>query len=234
MHIYIYDNYVNNKKYDAVIAQVETRITDLGLNGKIIRLGLMKNIFTTVENEIKYGAKTITAVGNNKTFNQVINAVLNTEIKNSMEINIPIGFIPIGQENNSIAEGLGIKEGEEACDALSARRIEQLDVAKANHVFFLSQATISSQSTILEIAKNYSIEILDPGEINIINLSTAKIISDKIKSNPQDGILELHIRTKKPKKLINLKTDQNQSFFSLKKLTIKNNKLPLMVDNALE
>ncbi|MFH1822790.1 MAG: hypothetical protein ABH830_03760, partial [Patescibacteria group bacterium] len=47
-------------------------------------------------------------------------------------------------------------------------------------------------------------------------------------------ILELHIRTKKPKKLINLKTDQNQSFFSLKKLTIKNNKLPLMVDNALE
>ncbi|MCK4553680.1 hypothetical protein KAU19_01815, partial [Candidatus Parcubacteria bacterium] len=64
MHIYIYDSYVNQKKYDKVLARIETRITDLGLNGKISRLGLMKNIPDLVYNELKRGVKTIIAVGN--------------------------------------------------------------------------------------------------------------------------------------------------------------------------
>ena len=38
---------------------MEIRLTDLGLNGKIIRLGGIKNIKGTIQNEIKLGAKTI-------------------------------------------------------------------------------------------------------------------------------------------------------------------------------
>jgi len=44
----------------------------LGLNGKIIRLGLLENINEAVENEIKRGAKTIVAVGSDKTVHKIM------------------------------------------------------------------------------------------------------------------------------------------------------------------
>ena len=38
MHVYIYDSFLNHKKFEKIIARIETRVTDLGLNGKINRL----------------------------------------------------------------------------------------------------------------------------------------------------------------------------------------------------
>ena len=106
MHVYIYDDYVNEKKYNNSLAHIETRITDLGLNGKIIRLGVMKNALEAITNEIKRGAKTIIAVGNDKTINKIINAIINYEISNQIENNTPLGIIPVGEKNNLIANVL--------------------------------------------------------------------------------------------------------------------------------
>jgi len=234
MHIYIYDDYVNTKKYDTVLAKVETRITDLGLNGKIIRLGAMKNIFDAVENELKNEAKTIVAVGNDKTVNKVINAIINAEIKSDLEIKTPLGVIPLGEKDNLIAKAFGIATAEDACDILSARMVEKLDLGRANNNFFLSQAKITSHGTILEINKNYSIEITEPGIIEIINLPTADNLLKNISPNPQDGIFELCVKTRPGKKLFKLNPATNQSFFSLKKLTVINKKSPLILDNAIE
>ncbi len=36
MHVYVYDSFLNQKKYDRILARLETRITDLGLNGKYL------------------------------------------------------------------------------------------------------------------------------------------------------------------------------------------------------
>jgi len=234
MHIYIYDNYINNKKFDGILAQIETRITDLGLNGKIIRLGIMKNIQEAVENELKRGAKTIVAVGNNITINNIINALVKVGMRGQLGLEVPLGIIPVGEENNSIAFALGIKPGVAACDFLSARRIEKLDIAQINNDYFLSQAEITSQGTILKIDKDYSIEITEPGAIDVINLSTFADLPENIKPNPQDGQLELYIKTKKVKKYIKLKTGLNQSFFPIKKLTIFNPKASVIIDHSLE
>ena len=75
MNIYIYDDYLNKSKYSRVLNRVEIRLTDLGLNGKIIRLGAIKNIRDVIQNEIKSGAKTIIAVGNNQTVNKIIGEI---------------------------------------------------------------------------------------------------------------------------------------------------------------
>ncbi|MDD5294576.1 MAG: diacylglycerol kinase family protein [Patescibacteria group bacterium] len=229
MHIYIYDDYVNTKKYDNALARIETRITDLGLNGKIIRLGLLENI-----NEAKRGAKTIVAVGSDQTVNKIINAIINAEINNQMKVETPLGIIPVGNEGNTIAETLGIGREEEAGDVLSARRLEKLDIAQAGRNFFISQARIASQGTTLEIEKDYSIEILEPGEINVINLSVFSDLPEEAKPNPRDKTLELYIKTKGGRKFSNLNPSSNQSFFSLKKLTIINQKHPIILDNAVE
>src|SRR5680860_1199287 len=128
MHVYIYDDYVSTKKYDTTLAHIETRITDLGLNGKIIRLDVMKNVAEAVASEIKRGAKTIVAVGNDKTINKIINSITLFAIRNQTEVDIPLGLITVGDKGNSIAPALGIESGEKGCDSLSARRIAKLDL----------------------------------------------------------------------------------------------------------
>ena len=44
MHVYIYDDYLAKGKYNKAINRMEIRITDLGLNGKILRLSGIKNV----------------------------------------------------------------------------------------------------------------------------------------------------------------------------------------------
>ncbi|OGF25735.1 hypothetical protein A2303_07090 [Candidatus Falkowbacteria bacterium RIFOXYB2_FULL_47_14] len=235
MHIYIYDSYVNEKRFNSIIARVETRITDLGLNGKIIRLGIMSSLYDSIENELIKGAKTIIAVGNNSLLNQVINSVARLTALNSVNKNIPIGFIPVGNKDNEIADHLGISINEEACDILSARRVQKLDLGLINNYYFLTQATITTEGTTIEIDKNYSIEILEKGEVGVVNLPINVDLPDNIKSNAKDGVLELYIKTKNTKKFLPISTGKpNQSVFSFKKLKITNPKHSVLIDNSIK
>lgn len=228
MHVYIYDSFVNQKKYDKTLARIETRITDLGLNGKIARLGPMKNINNLVDNELKRGAKTITAVGNDATICQIINSLAGHDT--------PLGIIPIGKNNNLIAKSLGIYLEEEACNVLSARRIIKMDLGQANNNYFLIKAVIADNGTTVEIDKNYSIEIMEKGEVNIINLETGESgdkQENRIIHDPRDGILELLIKTKRSKNF--LKKITGESVFPFKKITITNNKKhPVIIDNSIK
>lgn len=221
MHVYIYDSFVNQKKYDGLLARVETRITDLGLNGKISRLSLMTNLRDTISNEIRRGAKTIVVVGNDQTVSQAVNALAGKEI--------PLGVIPVGNDNNSIAAALGIDSEMAACDVLSARRIEKLDLGVVNNIFFLTKASITTVGSIVEINHDYSIETAERGEINIVNMETGAG-GGRGKFNPQDGKLELYITTGAKK--IFLKKNISQSVFTFKQLTIINAKHALILDGA--
>ncbi|MBU0619686.1 hypothetical protein KKC56_00145 [Patescibacteria group bacterium] len=233
MYIYIYDEYVNHKKYEHLLGQIETRITDLGLNGKIVRLGIMKSIQDSVSTEIRNGAKTIIAVGNDKTINQTVHSIINFQKSHNTKTEIFFGIIPVGEKNNLIAKALGIKEWKEACEILSGRRVETIDIGQANDNYFLAQAEICGQGTMLKINKHYSIEITEPGKIHIINLSLyPNNLPHNTKSSPQDGILELYIQTKKHS-LIKFNSQINQSFFSFQKLTIFNKHTSLLVDNSI-
>lgn len=224
MNIYIYDSFLNQKKYEHVLARIETRITDLGLNGKITKLGVMKNINEIISREIKNGAKTIIAVGNDQTVNKIINAIANYQI--------PLGIIPIGKENNNIAQALGIDFEEVACETLSARRITKIDIGLANNTCFLSQAVINNKGTTIEINQNYSIEITEEGELQIINLLPSNIkLPIKTNINPHDGILELFIKTKTIKNIFN--KEFGYSIFQIKKALIKNTKFPVILDNSI-
>lgn len=163
MHVYIYDSYVNQKKYDKTVAKIETRITDLGLNGKIVRIGMLNSIYDIIENEIKKGAKTIVVVGNNNILNQAINSLASLAKKNILH-NTPLGIIPIGDKNNHISKHMGVKSTEEACNIIAARRIQTIDLGQINEHFFLTQVTIPSSGTSVDIDKNFSIEIKGSGE----------------------------------------------------------------------
>lgn len=224
MNIFIYDSFLNQKKYDRLLAKIETRITDLGLNGKIVRLSLMKNISDTVENELKRGAKTIVAVGNNETVNQIVNSLAMSAV--------PLGIIPIGEENNDIARGVGIKSIDQACDILSARLLARLDLGLANQTYFLSSATIANQGTIVDMSDDYTIEATKTGLIHILNLANQKIkLPPKVKIRPDDGILELIISAQSKKNLF-AKSD-DQSVFKIKRVVINNPQTKLVLDSSV-
>ena len=224
MNIFIYDSFLNQKKYDRLLAKIETRITDLGLNGKISRLSLMRNIGDTVENELKRGAKTIIAVGNNETVNQIINSLAGSAV--------PLGIIPIGEENNDIARGLGIESVDQACAVLSARLLARVDLGLANQTYFLSSAAIENRGTIVDMSDDYTVETTKTGLIHVLNLANPKIkLPPKVKIAPDDGILELVISTQNKKNLFAKPDDQ--SIFKIKKIVINNPKTKLVLDGAV-
>lgn len=224
MNIFIYDSFLNQKKYDRLLARLETRITDLGLNGKISRLSLMRNVGDTVKSELKRGAKTIIAVGNNKTVNQIVNSLIGSAV--------PLGIIPIGEENNDIARGLGIESVDQACDVLSARLLARLDLGLANQTYFLGQAAIENQGTIVDMSDDYTIEAMKKGLIYALNLASPDIkLPAKVKVAPDDGVLELVISAQDHKNIFTKPDDQ--SIFKIKKIVINNPKKQLVLDGTI-
>ena len=235
MYIYIYDNFVNQKKYESLLAKIETRITDLGLNGKITRLSIMSSLADTIKNELKKGAKTIVVIGDDNTLNKAISVLADFAAINNYYKQIPLGFIPINKKNNTIAEYLGIDYNESACDMLSSRRIKTMDLGKVNNNYFLTQASINAKNTIIEIDSTYSIEISKPGEISIINLPTNQILNKNFNISAQDNNLDLFIKTKTNKNIfLNKKNSSEQSVFSFKKLNILNKYSSLLLDNSTQ
>lgn len=226
MHVYIYDSFLSQGKYHSLLARIETRITDLGLNGKVVRLGQIKNIKETVENEIRRGAKTIIAVGDDELVSQIINGVANT--------NIPLGIIPINTKKNQITNALGISPSEQACDILSARRIEKIDLGVINNSFFISSLVIPNEGTITQINEEYSIEVSESGETSIINLPINKNFApENFTLTPQDGNLEVVIKTQKAGKLGLGAKEAIQGVISSNNITIINKKHhPVLVDGV--
>lgn len=223
MNVYIYDDFLNKSKYNRAINRLEIKLTDLGLNGKIVRLGAIKNIHDVVENEIKNGAKTIVAVGNNETIFKTAAAVIEHQALSFIPQKTLFFVIPVGKEENSIANALGIKREEEACNILLARRIKKIDIGVAGRNYFIEKAEMEAENTILEI-DGYTIEVKEKGIISIFNLSqNANIIGNKC-PKPNDGKLDIYIKTK----------NRDESFLSVKTLKIISKGKTLYLDDSVE
>lgn len=205
MYYYLYDSKLNDKKYNNIIAKIETRLTDLGINGKINRLSFLKNINQVINEEVKRGVKTIIIVGDDKTIGQVINLIA--------DLNITIGIIPIGP-NNNIAKLLGLPLEEAACDTISSRIIKKIDLGKINNYYFLTSLEIGGKNITLECDNNYIINLQEDN--NIINISNLNNCYDTI-SDPTDGKLDIFIENVHKKIFA-----RNKSTFSyLKNKTIR-------------
>jgi hypothetical protein len=189
MYLYIYDQFLNSNKYTSLLAKIETRVTDLGISGKILRFNPTTNIYNILSNELKKQTKTLVVVGNDYTVHETINVVESLKLKNS-SLNVCLGIIPIGEDNN-IAAILGIERGLLACEPLAMRRIKKIDVGVANKHFFISRLNIASLGTTVEINGKYKIESYKKGSIEIINLTDS--VKNNYRFNPEDDKLELVI-----------------------------------------
>jgi len=215
MYSYLYDNFTNNRKYGRLLHKIEKRLTDLNLNGKIVRLGMSKNIKIAVDDEIRRGTKTIVAVGNDTTVAQIINAVASNHSDDKNQITI--GIIPIIEKNNKIAATLGIKSISSACEILLARRLKTFQLTKINQDYFLFKAVLSTADIVLEIDKNYIVHNVKPVTVEITNHPVWP------EDNPTEKKLKLRVYNR-----------EGGSLFSLKEVLIVNRDISVSADDSLE
>jgi len=162
MYYYIYDTFLTDKKHERTIAEIETRLTDLGITGKIGRLTAFTNAKGLIRDESKRGAQTIVVVGNDETMAKVVEGLGDAKVT--------LGIIPVGTPT-SIANALGIPDGVDACDILSKRVTQKIDLGVVNGRYFLSHLRIPGGNVSLESDGKYRVTALSPDcDIVISNL----------------------------------------------------------------
>ena len=192
MYYYIYDTFLTDRKYDRVLASVETRLTDLGISGKIGRLTPFTNARGLIRDETRRGAKTIVAVGNDETVAKIVEGIGDEEIT--------FGVIPVGGPNES-ALSLGIPEGADACDVLSRRVTQRIDLGTVNGRVFLSALPVPTGDYTMEGDGKYRISVLAPDSETVVsNLRRGSVSADdgpaQRGGDPKDGFLDALITTR--------------------------------------
>lgn len=228
MYYYIYDQFLNQKKYDKILAQIESKITDLGIKDRIIKMSILKSVTELVTDALRKGAETLVVAGNDQTVHQLVNLIAGREVV--------LGIIPIG-EHNSIANFLGLKDPTLACEIIAARKIESINLGEINGDYFVHSIKVHEPSLKLECNNKFSITSLSPNDIiSIYNFAPEIILplntwGNRKFFNPQDNFLEVVVEPKNEKTfykkilkplLKDNKNSQPESVFRVKKVNIKN------------
>lgn len=190
MYVYLYDNFLRDRRYQQLVKSMEVRLTDFGIAGKILRLNNYIDARALIEDEIKRGAKTIVVVGNDKTFGQVLSRAATS--------NVTFGFLPVGPDN-TIADVLGIPEGLAGCDVLSRRRKEYMDVGFVNNRYFIGQLKVHPARVEVIYDERFKVSSPDKLEVVVCNLQPFfwkrhKKDTETQVVHPQDGKLEAFVR----------------------------------------
>ncbi|MEK7183558.1 MAG: diacylglycerol kinase family protein [Patescibacteria group bacterium] len=182
MYSYFYDTFLQDRKYERDVALLETRLTDLGIMGKITRLALFRDGLEVIRDEIDEGAQTLVAVGDDNTFRKAIEAVGDTRTV--------LGYLPMN--NKSVfADLLGIPTGVAACDILSARLVQEIDVGEVNGRRFLHALECEASDAVVSCEDSFTLTIPGKASIAIRNLAFP---DDAGVTDPTDGRLSLIIR----------------------------------------
>jgi diacylglycerol kinase family enzyme len=189
MYLYIYDNFLTEKKYQNQLYKIENRLVDLGIKGRVVRLNILKNMAEVVEDGIKQGVKTVVVVGNDVSFSKIINIVANK--------NVVLGIIPVNNKSK-IAKILGIPPLGAACEVLAQRIIKSIDLGMAGNYFFIDSAIISNEETSIQFP-TYTIKT--PKSHNVVSFNNLGIFTNSERTNfnfnPTDNKLELVINANK-------------------------------------
>jgi diacylglycerol kinase family enzyme len=170
MFFYFYDNFVNDKKYADDLQKIEHRLIELGINGRIEKFSILRNVIEMINDAIKKGAHTIIAVGNDNTFLKLSDIVSNHDVT--------FGFIPL--ESSKVARILGINNAIEACNILSKRLIKKINIGKANdHYFIASLSMPEVEKSQIECDGKYKINFSTHGELHVYNLGNFLEESDE-------------------------------------------------------
>jgi len=149
-------------------------------------------------------------LGNDDTVRKVLNVIV--------ESGVVFGMIPIGPKN-TLAELLGIPEGVSACDVLSARRVESVDIGTINGRKFITGVTAPEFRAEITFEEKFRVFPTSAAELEVRNLANT--------AHPGDGMLQAIIRADVKRGLLKRKTKE-ESVLPLRSMTIRAEK-PILV-----
>lgn len=185
MYCYVYDEALQDRRFERELAQIETRLTDLGIAGKIARLALFRNPTEVIRDEIRGGVTTVVAVGNDTTLRRVLDAVGDRKTV--------VALLPVGPQGG-MTELLGMPVGVAACDVLSARIVEELDLGEVNGKRFLQSVHIDDPDFVVYHGRDYTLTPQRKASIEVRNFAAP---DDAGVQSPVDGRLSLITRLPK-------------------------------------
>ncbi|TAK04051.1 hypothetical protein EPO34_02750 [Patescibacteria group bacterium] len=190
MYGYIYDEFVQKPKFQKELADIESRLTDLGLSGKVVRLALFRDPSEIIAGEVSRGLATVVAVGNDETARRVLDVVAEYP-------GTTFGYIPLGAPT-FLARLLGIPEGVEACDVLSGRIVETIDMGVVNGKRFLAGIACAPFRAEISCA-SFRMRPKKAGSLQVRNLAVGFVPSPEQVADPRDGKLEAVLEVEEPR-----------------------------------
>ena len=192
MYTYIYDSFVTDRTHERLLARVETRLTDLGISGRIERLTMFKDIGEIVADAVRRGCETVVAVGNDETVSKLVTAVA--------DLDVALGVIPVGEGPHTIAEMLGVVPDVEACNILSRRVLQRIDLGKINEHYFISSVEIPRTRASFACNDRYKVIPTQENRVSVCNLAPMSVAEngEMNVSSPHDGYLETVFRPAAP------------------------------------
>lgn len=219
-YIYLYDTFLQDNQYRSILKNIERRLNDFEIGGKIIKMTSFTNPRALIEDEMRHGAKTIVMVGNDETLVRVL--------LRAADLDVIFGFLPIGLRKNHFAKVLGLPLNEKTCDVLAARKIEKLDYGSINQkIFFLCYLYIPEARLKIECDENFVVGSgKEKFEVAIANLLPPPFESERFTLHPQDGKMELYLRPSNKGLIARFlnKKDKKPSVFFFRKLVLKSDK----------
>ncbi len=230
MYVYIYDADIEKRKNNKTLIKIEERVTELGLNGKIVRLSGIKNIEKAIKDELRYEISTMVVVGNDCLFYKTLNTILEKQKEGSSQRTKPpvLGMIPLEPKSSFIGRVLGLGSGSVACDAILSRRIKRVNVGKVGKGYFLVQLEIRGSYHEIKIGDDYSIEIQKPCDVTIVNPPLSKCPGEESNDESGSGGLKLYIEPQKRK------IKNRKSFLPIENVFITNKTEKIIIDKCLE
>ncbi|HSH31669.1 MAG TPA: diacylglycerol kinase family protein [Candidatus Saccharimonadales bacterium] len=137
MYYYIINPTAGRGAINAVQDKLRSRLADLGIAGEFAKTTGPGDAAKMTQAATQKGYTTIVAVGGDGTVNEVINGIAKE--------NAAIGIIPLGT-SNELANRLGIKNWQQACEVLAARRLASFSLIAAGQKFFLSTLTLGFET----------------------------------------------------------------------------------------
>jgi len=141
MYYYIINPAAGGGKINKVQTRLKERLKDLGIAGEFVKSTGPGDIAKLARLGIEKNFKTIVAVGGDGTIHEMINGIDNDKIA--------IGIIPLGA-TNELAHTLGIPDWQSACNILSARKTEVVDLGIIKNRFFVTNVSLGFNTFLFE------------------------------------------------------------------------------------
>ncbi len=221
MYSYIYDSFLQDKKYQKPLIQLENRLTDLGLLGNSRKLTILDDIKKVIAEELQNNIHTLVAVGSDRLVSVMIDILAQHKIC--------MGIIPFG-EKTAIAEMLHIPPGIAAAENLARRHIKKIHLGKINDHYFIRVIAASDSKIKIVYQEKFSVSPIMDSNIYVFNNYL------HFDENMDDYSLTTVVEPKSKRKLLNLFRKENfgpeyTTFMPSKTMKITNSgSSKLMVD----